>query len=128
MVIFGIIGELAVRIFAEVLIFSLPVRIYEWITGKDTGIHGYRTEYKKFIKFNMASKCLLAWEADAEDVKYKLTEGLEALGQKLDVADFRFVTIDQRTVVYPRAPISFYSFLIFVKLFSGRLAIQINTY
>ena len=110
MPIFEAIGELVVNVFMETLIFRLPVRIYEWATGKDTGINGYRTEYKKFIKFDTAKKFLLTWEADAEHVKYKLTEGLEALDQKLDVAGFRFVTIDQRTVVYPPTPISFYSF------------------
>jgi hypothetical protein len=110
MVIFEFIGEVVGQIFVETIFYSIPVRIYEWITGKDTGLNGYRTEQKKYIKFSVAKKFLLTWETDIEHLKYKMTDGLETMNEKLQVTDFKFSTIDHRTIIQPPTSISFYSF------------------
>lgn len=110
MAILEVIGEFFVTIIFEGVLHSIPVKIYEWITGKDTGLAGYRTEQKKFIKFSVAKKFLLVWETDIAHLKYKLGEGLETMNEKLDVTDFQFTTIDQRTIIQPSASISFYAF------------------
>jgi hypothetical protein len=77
MLIFEAIGEIVGQIFFESVFFSGPVKIYEWLTGKQTGINGYRTEQKKFIKFSVANKILLTWENDIAH----LTDKLEDLRQ-----------------------------------------------
>ena len=66
MVIFEVIGEVVGQIFVETIFYSIPGRIYEWITGRATGLNGYRTEQKKFIKFSVAKKFLLTWEIDTD--------------------------------------------------------------
>lgn len=103
---FEFIGE----IILEVVFVRIPVKIYEWITGKETGINGYRTEYKKFIKFSVAQKLILTWETDIEHVKHKLIDGMETINEKLDIADFQFTTFEQKTIIQPPSSISFYSF------------------
>jgi hypothetical protein len=109
-VIFEFIGEIVGQIFVETIFYSIPVRIYEWITGKDTGLNGYRAEQKKYIKFSVAKKFLLTWETDIEHLKYKMTDGLETMNEKLKVTDFQFKTLDQKTIIQPPTSISFYSF------------------
>jgi hypothetical protein len=110
MMIFEAIGEVLGRLFIESIFYSIPVTIYEWITGKDKTRTGYRTEQKKFIKFSMASKFLITWESDVERLKYKLTEGLESMNERTTVSNFKFKAIDQRTIIQPPLSISFYSF------------------
>ena len=110
MIIFEVIGEIVAQIFVETIFYSLPVRIYEWITGKDTGLNGYRTEQKKFIRFSSSKKFILTWETDVEHLKYKLEEALKTIDEKLDLTGFRFATIGQKTIIHPPASISFYSF------------------
>ena len=107
---FEIIGEIFAEIILEGVFVRIPVRIYEWITGKDTGIYGYRTEYKKFIKFTGAKKFLLAWEKDVEHLKDKLADGLETMNEKLTANDFEFTMLDDRIIIQPPPSISFYSF------------------
>jgi hypothetical protein len=107
---FEFIGEVFGELILEGVFVRIPVRIYEWITGKETGIDGYRTEYKKFIKFSVARKFLLTRETDIEHLKSKLTDGLEAINEKLDISDFQFITTDQKTIVQPPTSVSFYSF------------------
>ena len=75
MAIFEAMGEFIGTIIFEGALHSIPVKIYEWITGKDTGINGYRTEQKKFIKFILAKKFLMTWETDIEQLKSKMTDG-----------------------------------------------------
>ena len=110
MIIFEAIGEFLAQIFIESVFYSIPVDIYEWVTGKKTGLNGYRTEQKKFIKFSVAKKFLLTWEADIEHLKFKMTDGLETMNEKLRITDFHFKTFDQRTIIQPPTSISFYSF------------------
>jgi hypothetical protein len=110
MAVFEAIGELFVTIIFEGLFYSVPVRIYEWVTGKDTGLQDYRTELKKFIKFSVAKKCLLTWETDLDHLKHELTEGLELMNEKLMTQDFKFVTLGDKTIIQPPTSISFYSF------------------
>ena len=97
-------------IILEVVFVRIPVKLYEWITGKEIAINGYRTEYKKFIRFSGAQKLLLTWETDIEHLKDKLTDGLETINEKLNITDFRFTTFEQKTIVQPPSSISFYSF------------------
>ena len=115
---FEFIGEIVGEIIFEGVFVRIPVKIYEWITGKNTGTNGYRTEYKKFIKFSVAHKFLLTWEIDIEHLKYKLADGLKTMNEKLEVADFQFMTIEQRTIVQPPTSISFYSFHLLFGCFS----------
>lgn len=110
MAVFEAIGEFFVTTIFEGLFYGIPVRIYEWITGKDTGVHGYRTEQKKFIKFSAAKKFLLNWEKDLDHLKHELTEGLELMNEKLKAQDFKFVTLGDKTIIQPPTSISFYSF------------------
>jgi len=110
MAIFEFLAEVVGQIVVEA-VFNIPVMIYEWLTGKRTNlINGYRTEQKKFIKFSAAKKFLMTWETDIEHLKYKVTDGLETMNEKLDVTDFQFKTIDQKTIIQPPTSISFYSF------------------
>lgn len=110
MPIFETIGEFVGQIFVETVFFRGPVKIYEWLTGKETGIDGYRTEQKKFIKFSAAKKCLLTWETDVDHLKYKLTDELELMNEKLKAHDFKFLKLGGKTIIQPPASISFYSF------------------
>ena len=110
MIIFEVIGEIVGQLFVETIFYSIPVRIYEWITGKDTGLNGYRTEQKKFIMFSLAKKFILTWETDVEHLKYKLTEAFDTLEKKLDVTHFQFTTTGKKTIIHPPPSISFYSF------------------
>jgi hypothetical protein len=110
MPLFEAIGEFFATIIFEGLFYNVPVRIYEWITGKATGMHGYRTEYKKFIKFSAAEKFLLTWETDLDHLKHELTRRLELLKEELKTQDFKFVTVGHKTIIQPPTSISFYSF------------------
>lgn len=110
MILFEIIGEIVGQVFVETIFYSIPVRIYEWITGKDTGLNGYRTEQKKFIRFSSSKKFILTWETDAEHLKYKLTEAFGTLEEKLDITHFQFTTTAQKIIIHPPPSISFYSF------------------
>lgn len=74
MIVFEAIGEIFGQIFIESVFYSIPVKIYEWVTSKDTGLNGYRTEHKKFIKFNIAKKFLMTWESDIEHLKCKMAD------------------------------------------------------
>jgi hypothetical protein len=110
MVIFEFIAEVVGQIVVEA-VFNIPVLIYEGVTGKKTRlINGYRTEQKKFVKFSVAKKFLLTWETDIEHLKSKMTDGLATMNEKLDVTNFQFIAIDQRTIIQPPTSISFYSF------------------
>jgi hypothetical protein len=104
------IGEFFATLIFEGVLHSIPVKIYEWITGKDSGVNGYRTEQKKFIKFSVAKKFLLTQDTDIENLKYKIADGLETLNEKLRITDFQFKTLTHRAIVQPPASISFYSF------------------
>jgi hypothetical protein len=110
MPIFEAIGEIVGQIFIETVFYSGPAKIYEWLTGKESGINGYRTEQKKFIKFSVARKFLLTWETDVDQLKYKLTDGLETMNEKLEARDFKLVTLGDKTIIQPPVSISFYSF------------------
>jgi hypothetical protein len=110
MVIFEFIAEVVGQIVVEA-VFNIPVLIYEGVTGKKTRlINGYRTEQKKFVKFSVAKKFLLTWETDIEHLKSKMTDGLATMNEKLNVTNFQFIAIDQRTIIQPPTSISFYSF------------------
>lgn len=109
MLIFEIIGEIFGHIFLDAII-RIPVKIYEWFTGKETGLFsGYKTEKKKFIKFNTAKKFILAWES-IEQIKSKIAVGLDAIDEQFHIVNFEFKIIDQMTIVQPPASISFYSY------------------
>jgi hypothetical protein len=110
MIIFEAIGEFFGQIFIESVFYSIPVKIYEWVTGKDSGLNGYRTEQKKFINFSVAKKFLLTQGTDIEHLKCKVKDGLETMNEELMVMNFQFKTIDQRTIIQPPTSISFYSF------------------
>lgn len=110
MAIFEVIGEIIAQIFIESVFFSGPVKIYERLTGKSTGLNGYRTEQRKFIKFSAAKKFLVTWETDIDHLKSKLTEGLKLMNEKLKTQDFKFVKLGDKTIIQPPTSISFYSF------------------
>ena len=110
MIVFEAIGEFFGQIFIESVFYSIPVKIYEWVTGKKTKLNGYRTEQKKFIKFSVAKKFLLTRETDIEHLKYKMSDGLETMNEKIKVTDFQFKIMVQRTIIQPPTSISFYSF------------------
>jgi hypothetical protein len=110
MFIFEFIGEIVGQVIVETFIYRFPVEIYEWITGKEARINGYRTEQRKFIKFSVAKKFLVTWETDLDHLKFKLTEGLELMNEKLKSYDFQFVVLGDKTIIQPPASISFYSF------------------
>ena len=106
MVIFEIIGEVVTQIFLESIV-CIPGKIRRWIAGKDARFNGYSTEQKRFINFAVANKFLLTWEADIEHLRYRRAEGLETMNEKITVTDFRFKTIDERTIILPPMSISF---------------------
>lgn len=110
MPIFESIGEVLGQIFFESVLYSGPVKIYEWLTGKEPKISGYRTEQKKFIKFNVANKLLLTWGQDIDHLEDKLTDALETMNEKLKVNDFHFTPLDDKVIIHPPTSISFYSF------------------
>jgi hypothetical protein len=110
MAVFEVIGQIFAEIILEGVFVRIPIKIYEWITGREIKLDGYRTEYKKFIKFSVARKFLLTWEKDIEHLKDKLTDGLEAMNEKLTINDFTFTILDDKTIIQPPASISFYSF------------------
>src|SRR5262245_14199893 len=110
----GVLGEIVAGAFLEGL-FKLPVKIYEWITGKKTRRYSYRTEYKKFIKFSVATKFLLAWETDIENLKEKLVKALDATNENISITDFQFTPLSKKTVVQPPASISFSAFHFLVR-------------
>lgn len=115
MTIFDIIGEIAGQILVEA-VFNIPIRIYKWVSGKQIApINGYRTERKKFIKFDVARKAFLVWENNIESLKKKVKYGLEAMNENVDVTAFEFLTIGQRTIIKPSASLSFYSFHFLVR-------------
>lgn len=114
------IGEFVVEIFLESIFYSFPIKIYEWITGKNTGILGYRTEAKKFIKFEVAKKFYLSWETDVANLKGKLKEGLEESDAKQGVDEFQFTRVGEKTVIRPPTSISFYSFHFLVQWLTDR--------
>lgn len=120
MAILEVIGELVVQIFFESILYSITVKIYEWVTGKNTGILGYRTEVKKFIKFEVSKKYYLSWETDMANLKDKLKEGLEKSDAKQDVDEFQFTRVGERTVIQPPMSISFYSFHFLVQWLTDR--------
>jgi|GEM_PF-6461373 len=115
MPIFEAIGEFFGQIFVESFLVSGPVKIYEWLTGKETGIDGYRTEQKKFIKFSLAKKFLLTWEMDMTHLRDKLTDGLETMNEELKTNEFQFTTLRDKTIIQPSSSISFYSFHFLVR-------------
>ena len=117
MAIFEIIGEIIAQIFIESVFFSGPVKIYERLTGKSTGLNTYRTEQKKFIKFSAAKKFLVAWETDLDHLKSKLSEGLESMNEKLKSHNFQFVAFGNKTIIQAPTSISFYSFHFLVQSF-----------
>lgn len=110
MPIFDFLGEVAGQFIIEVVV-SAPVKIYEWVTGKqiETG-DSYRTEHKKFIKFSSAEKMLVIWETDVDDLKSKMTDGLRTINENSDVTAFLCRTIGERTIIQAPASLSFYSF------------------
>lgn len=110
MAIFDVLEEFVGQIVFEGIIFKLPREIYEWVTKKGPKINGYRTDYKKFIKFSIARKFLLTWETDLDHLKLKLTDGLELMNEKLKAHDFQFIALGDKTIIQPPASISFYSF------------------
>jgi hypothetical protein len=110
MAILEFIGQIFVEVFLEGILFRIPVKIYEWITGRDVGIDGYRTEYKKFVNFSVANKLVLTWEKDIEHLKDKLTDGLDTLNEKVKVEEFQFIILEDKTIIQPPKSISFYSF------------------
>jgi hypothetical protein len=111
MAIFEAIGEFVIRILLESALYSA----FDWVTGKNKGINGYRTQQKKFINFDVAKKFILTWEVNIEHLRGKLTEGLELLNEETDIKDFHFITIKQKTIIHPPASISFYSFYFLVQ-------------
>lgn len=114
MAIFEIIGEVAGRIFLE----ALPMKIQQWITDKEAELDGFKTEQKQFVKFDDAKVLLLIWETDMEQIKYKMTDRLRTMSEKLHVTDFQFKTIDGRTIIQPPTSISFYTFHFLVQWFT----------
>jgi len=110
MTIFEVIGEIAGRIFIETIFYSGPVKIYEWLTGKEAVVNGYTTRQKKFIKFSAAKKLLITWTTDTVHLTETLGEGLETINEKLRAKDFQFTTLDDKVIIQPPASISFYSF------------------
>jgi hypothetical protein len=110
MSIFETIGEWIMESFFHGLLFDGVSGIYNRLTGKKRVIHAYRTEQKKFIKFSVANKFLLTKEKDLNHLKEKLTDGLDALNEKLVANNFQFIAVGDETIVQPPASISFYSF------------------
>ena len=103
MAIFDIIGQLLLEL--------ISAKIAGGMDGKDTElINGYRTERKKLLKFQHASKFLLIWESDVELLKSKIGDGLKTINAPLDITVFQFRPIDERTIVQAAASISFYAF------------------
>lgn len=118
MAIFEVLGEIIAQIFIESVFFSGPIKIFERLAGKSTGLNSYRTEQKKFIKFDIAKKFLVTWETDIEHLESKLTEGLELMNEKLKPCNFQFVAFGDKTIIQPPTSISFYSFHFLVQSFA----------
>lgn len=115
MPIFEALGEFIGQILFEGIFFNGPGRIYEWLTGKGPKINGYKTEYKKFIRFSSAKKLLLTWENDIDHLEVMLTVALKTMNEKLKTKDFQIETLGDKTIIQPPASISFYSFHFLVR-------------
>lgn len=104
------LGEMVGGILGEA-IFHIPVVIYRWVTGKENStIGGYQTDYKKFVKFDVAKKFLLIADLDIEHLKASVTNGLQTINEKLTADNFQFRAIDHRTIIQPPEIVSFYTF------------------
>lgn len=111
---FEVIGEIVAEGFFH-LIIRIPIFLFECVTGKST-INGYRTEYKRYIKFEVARKHILVWDVPPNELSVKLKNALEATKEQHDLNEFHLSIAKDVTIVHPPNSISFYSFHFLVKL------------
>ena len=109
MAFFEVIGEFVASVILRGMVYRMPVRIYQWITG-NADIVRYRTEYKKFVKFSAAKKYVIVWQTDTEYLRNLLTELPGRSNDKIRVADFHFTGVRHMTIMQPPSSISFYLF------------------
>lgn len=102
--------ELIGEFFIETFVFEIPGRIYDFLRGRKSKINGYRTQFRRIVKFNTASKQMLLWGVEVNHAKDELGNALRILNESLSTRDFKFERVEGKLIIEPPPHISFYTF------------------
>jgi hypothetical protein len=113
---------IAVIRYPKATFIDIPVYIIKSVLHIDTALdiagvfrgknlrHEIKTIRKRFLTFAKASKFLLINDTDEPFLRKKITEGLETTDEQITADAFRFIIVEQKTIVIPPSGISFNGF------------------